>query len=136
MHSRRFNWFTSLVSSSWPFIGNQAVAPQMGGMHLTTEYGPNVRAVLSNGLRVICDNNVPTNLGVGTNQDVVYVVSSGETMHLWEAQGSLLFIRAEQPNAASLGILLVCYGYFAYATRYTNPASKIFGTGTIAPAGF
>ena len=73
MHSRRFNWFASLVSTSWPFIGSSAVAPQMGGMQPTNEYGPQVRAVLSNGLRVVVDDNVPTT--VSANQDVIYVVA-------------------------------------------------------------
>jgi hypothetical protein len=32
-----------------------------------------------------------------------------------------VFIRAEQPAAASLGVLLVVYGYFAYTfARYAN----------------
>ena len=136
MHSRRWNWLASLVGSTWPFIGNQAVPAQMGGMQLTTEYGPQVRAILSNGVRVVVDNSVVTNLGVGSNQDAIYLVSADESMHLWEAPGSPPFLRCEQPNAANLGVLMVAYGYFAYATRYANPASKVFGTGTVAPAGF
>jgi hypothetical protein len=136
MHSRRFNWFASYVSTNWPFISNSAVPAQQGGMQLTTAYGDGVRAILSNGLKVIVDNNVPTNQGVGTNQDVVYVVAANETMHLFEDPNAPVYVRAEQPNATTLGVLLVLYGYFAYATRYANPASKIVGTGTVAPAGF
>lgn len=134
LHSRRFNWLCSLVGTSVPFIGNQAVPPQMGGVTLTNEYGSAVRAVLSNGLKVVVDNNVPTTTG-GT-QDEIYVVAADESVWLAEDANAPLFIRAEQPNAASLGILIVVYSYFAYFSRYANPASVVKGTGTAAPAGF
>jgi hypothetical protein len=45
-----------------------------------------------------------------------------------------VFIRAEQPAAASLGVLLVLYGYFAYTfRRYTSAMQKIGGTGLVTP---
>jgi hypothetical protein len=44
-----------------------------------------------------------------------------------------VFIRAEQPAAASLGVLFVLYGYFAYTfSRYTQ-SQVISGTGTVPP---
>ena len=68
-----------------------------------------------------------------SNQDEVYVVASEEA-HLWEDSNAPMMIRAEQPNAASLGILLVCYEYFAYTfQRYANNPSKISGTGLVGP---
>lgn len=135
MHTRRFNWLASQVSNSWPFIGNAPVPPQMGGMQLTTEYGPAVRAVLSNGTKVVVDNNVPVTAGAGT-QDELYVVAGDESFWLAEDPNAPIQIRAEQPNLPQLGILLVVYSYFAYWTRYTNAVAKIVGTGTIAPPGF
>jgi hypothetical protein len=49
-----------------------------------------------------------------------------------------VLIRAEQPNATSLGAVLVVYEYFAYSfQRYAATAFQhIDGTGTVAPAGF
>jgi hypothetical protein len=45
-----------------------------------------------------------------------------------------VFIRAEQPAAASLGILFVLYGYFAYTFgRYPGMQQKITGTGLTPP---
>jgi len=45
-----------------------------------------------------------------------------------------MFIRAEQPAAATLGVLLVVYSYFSYTmSRYTNAVGKITGSGLIAP---
>jgi hypothetical protein len=37
---------------------------------------------LNSGLLVVVDNNIATNLGVGASRDEVYVVASGESMHL------------------------------------------------------
>jgi hypothetical protein len=46
-------------------------------------------------------------------------------------------IRAEQPNAANLGILFVVYGYFAYTfKRYPLSVQNLDGTGLVAPTGF
>ena len=133
MASRRWNWLCSQVGSTWPFLGaqNSGVAPQQFAVQVTNEYGPSVRGVLSNGLRVCVDNNVP-----GGASEELYVVAS-EEVHLWEDPNAPLLIRAEQPNAANLGVLLVAYSYFAYtAKRYANNPGKLSGTGLAAPAGF
>jgi hypothetical protein len=88
--------------------------------------------VLPNGLSVVVDNNIGTTLGAGT-EDEAYVVPAREC-HLWEDANAPLFIRADQPKAANLGVLLVLYGYFAYTfSRYANAMQKINGTGFIAP---
>jgi HK97 family phage major capsid protein len=136
-HPRRWNWLASQVDSKWPFLGAAAsgVDPQQGALQLTSAYGPAVRGVLSNGDKVIVDANVPTNLGVGSNQDEVYVVALGE-IHLWEA-GQPIMIRAEQVAAPNLGILLVCYEYAAFTCqRYASNPSKIVGSGLVGPTGF
>jgi hypothetical protein len=138
MHPRRFNWLASQVGTSFPFMGqlNSGVPPQQGMMQVTNAYGENVRAVLANGLQVVVDANILTNGGVGTNQDEVYVYASDE-VHLWEDPSHPVLIRAEQPNATSLGVLLVAYQYVAYSVqRYANNPGKISGTGLVAPSGF
>jgi hypothetical protein len=85
-------------------------------------------------MKVIVDNNIETT--VSTNQDPVYVLATGE-LHLWEDPNAPMLIRAEQAAAASLGVLLVVYGYFAYtASRYANNPGRITGTGLAAPSGF
>ena len=56
-----------------------------------------------------------------------YVLPSFEA-HLWEAAGQPTFIRAEQINAANLGILIVVWSYFAYTfSRYTAAMGKVTG---------
>jgi hypothetical protein len=133
MHSRRWAWMQSQVGSTWPFIAQPGYPVQAGGQNLATGYAQGVRGVLPNGIKVIVDNNIATNLGAGTNEDEIYVVNAAE-LHLWEDPSAPLFIRADQTLAASLGILLVVYGYAAYSfRRYTNGHQKIAGTGLVTP---
>jgi hypothetical protein len=136
MHSRRWYWFQSQLTNSWPLVSQ----PGLGGtgndgamaVNNGAAYGRGSRGVLPSGLVVITDNNVPTTKGGGT-EDEIYVTSSQEC-HLWEDPNAPVFIRAEQPAAASLGVLLVLYGYFAYTFgRYANSVSLVGGSGLIAP---
>ncbi|MFA7117112.1 MAG: phage major capsid protein [Bacteroidales bacterium] len=133
MHSRRWNWMQSQVSSNWPFISQPSIPTQSGGVNLGAGYGKGVRGILPNGSLVVVDNNIATNLGAGTNEDEIYVTPQDEC-HLWEDPSAPLFIRAEQTKVANLGVVLVVYGYFAYTFgRYTNGMGKIGGTGLVTP---
>ena len=131
MHSRRWAWLQSQLTTSWPMITQPGIPGQNMGVNLATRYGSGARGTLPNGLVVIVDNNVTTS--AGTNEDEIYVVPSSEC-HLWEDPAAPVFIRAEQAAAASLGVLLVVYGYFAYSfRRFANGMAKIGGTGLITP---
>jgi hypothetical protein len=78
------------------------------------------------------DNNVTTTAGAGT-EDEIYVVAASE-VHVWEDPRAQVLIRAEQTFAASLGVLLVLYGFWAYSVRrYTNGHQKVAGSGLISP---
>jgi HK97 family phage major capsid protein len=132
MHPRRWYWMQSQVGSTWPFITQPNVATQAGGVNLGVTYDGGVRGVLPNGTLVVCDANITTAAGAGT-EDEIYVVASDE-LHLWEDPSAPQFIRAEQAKAANLGVLLVLYGYFAYSfRRYANGVQKVSGAGLIAP---
>ena len=135
MHSRRWFWLQSQMTSQWPLIGQPNVPGQQIGTSNGANYGSGFRGVLPNGIAVVVDNNIATNLGAGTNEDEIYLVSRQEC-HLWEDPNAPIFIRAEQPAAASLGVLLVMYGYLAYSFRRfgTGAVQKISGTGLITPA--
>jgi hypothetical protein len=138
MHTRRWNWLQSQVGSTWPFMGVGSMPPQQGALIVPGEYGTGaVRGILNNGLKVVVDNNVPINQGTATNQDVIYALAASE-IHVWEDPRAPVFIRADQALAASLGVLLVLYGYFAYSVRRYGATAhqRIVGTGTAAPAGF
>lgn len=133
MHSRRWAWLQSQMTTSWPMIGQPGIPAQLAGVNLAERYGRGFRGTLPNGMAVVVDNNIVTNTGAGTNEDEIYVVPSNEC-HLWEDPNAPVFIRAEQPAAASLGVLLVLYGYFAYSfRRFSNGIAKIGGTGLVTP---
>jgi hypothetical protein len=132
MHSRRWYWLASQLGSTWPLINSQGIPAQSGGVSFNKGYGAGFRGVLPNGLNVVVDNNCSTAIGAGT-EDEIYVTASSEC-HLWEDSNAPMFIRAEQPAAGSLGVLLVVYGYFAYTfARYANSVQRVSGTGLIAP---
>lgn len=133
MHSRRWYWLQSQLSSTWPLFGQPGVAAQLAGENYGERYGNGFRGVLPNGTPVIVDNNIATNLGAGTNEDEMYFVSQMES-HLWEDPSAPTLIRAEQPKAKTLGVDLVVYGYFAYLFNRVTHAQKIGGTGLVTPA--
>ena len=133
MHSRRWYWLQSQLTSTWPMFGQPGVAPQMSGVNYAEKYGSGFRGVLPSGAPVVVDNNIATNLGAGTNEDEIYFASPSEC-HLWEDPSAPMLIRAEQTKAANLQILLVVYGYFAYTHARRPHAQKIAGTGLITPS--
>jgi HK97 family phage major capsid protein len=137
MHSRRWYWLQNGLSATWPLISQPGIAAQMAAGNFDATYLQGVRGILPNGTPVIVDNNVTT-IGLagattGGTQDHTYVVDQKEC-HLWEDPGAPLFIRAEQPSAAALGVLLVVYGYMAYTFSRYSQAQLISGTGTVTPA--
>lgn len=132
MHSRRWYWLQSQLSSTWPLFGQPGVAVQQAGVNYGERYGSGFRGVLPNGTPVIVDNNIATNLGAGTNEDEVYFGAQSE-FHLWEDPSAPMLIRAEQTFAAKLQVLFVVYGYFAYTHARRTHAQKVAGTGLVTP---
>lgn len=132
MHSRRWYWLQSQLTSTWPLFGQMGIAPQNGGADFAARYGAGFRGILPSGVAVVVDNNIATNLGAGTNEDEIYFVSQAES-HLWDDPAAPLLIRAEQTNSKSLGIDLVVYGYFAFEFARVAHAQKIAGTGLVTP---
>lgn len=131
MHSRRWYWMQNSVGSTWPFVQQPGIPTQNVAVNFAERYGNGFRGMLPNGTPVIIDNNITTTAGAGT-EDEIYLGCMRE-FHLWEDAAAPMLIRAEQPAAASLGVLFVVYGYFAYThARYAH-ARKIAGTGLIAP---
>lgn len=130
MHPRRWAWLASYVDST----GRPLVVPT-GGFNGMAQAGPNVAAGLVGsilGMEVYTDPNIPTNLGAGTNQDVVLMFVRDDVW-LWESD-----LRAEaftQTYADSLGILLRCFAYTALIPdRYLASLGQISGTGLTTPA--
>lgn len=133
MHSRRWYWLQSQLTSTWPLFGQPGVGVQQAGLNYGDKYGSGFRGVLPSGTPVIVDNNIGTGFGAGTNEDEVYFAAQSEC-HLWEDPNAPMLIRAEQAKAASLGVLLVVYGYYAWTSARRPHAQKIAGTGLVTPA--
>ncbi|MYV64442.1 phage major capsid protein [Streptomyces sp. SID2131] len=133
MHSRRWYWMQNAMGTSYPLITQPGIVAQTLGANYGETYGRGVRGILPNGTPVIVDNNIAVNLGAGTNEDEIYLADRQEC-HLWEDPDAPVYIRAEQPKAAQLGVLLVAYGYFAFTFQRQPHARKIAGTGLITPA--
>ena len=132
MHSRRWYWLQSQLTSTWPLFGQPGAMSQQAGANYAERYGAGFRGVLPSGVPVVVDNNIATNLGAGTNEDEIYFVSQRQS-RLWEDTDAPVLIRAEQTKAESLGIVLVVYGYFAYTWTRRASAQKIAGTGLVTP---
>jgi HK97 family phage major capsid protein len=136
MHPRRLAFLQAAVDSS----NRPLVVPMANGPMNAVSTGAGAFTYANSGyslmgLPVITDSNVQTNLGAGTNQDVIYCVNGGEA-HLWETTGAPMSLTFDQPNAASLGVLMVIYGYASFsAERYGAVGhSMITGTGLVAPS--
>ena len=64
------------------------------------------------------DDNIPTNLGAGTNEDRI-IVQASPVVHLWERTDDPVTLSFEQQAGTSLQVQLVAFGYFAFtAGRY------------------
>lgn len=132
MHSRRWYWLQAQMTSTWPMFGQPSIPGNLAGVNLAETYGAGVRGILPNGSVAIVDNNCPTTVGAGT-EDEIYTAASDEC-HLWVDPNAPQFIRAEQPKAANLAVTLVLYMYFAYSfRRFASSVGKVNGTGLIAP---
>jgi len=85
------------------------------------------------GCDVVISGNVPANLGGGSNETRI-IAADMRDVYLWELPASPIFIRAEQPNAASLGIRYVAYRYSAFGAGNRRRSPLVSGTGMILPA--
>jgi hypothetical protein len=83
------------------------------------------------GCKLLQSGGVPSNLGGGTNETRVIAMDARDVF-LWEEPNSPIYIKEEQPSAASLGILYVVYSYSAFtAGRQPKAVSVVSGTGLI-----
>lgn len=133
MHSRRWYWLQSQLTSTFPLFGQPGVPAQLAGVNNGEAYGKGFRGVLPSGVPVITDNNIATNLGAGTNEDEIYFAAQSEA-HLWEDPSAPRLIRAEQSQAKKLAVDLVLYSYYAFTFVRRPHAQKIGGTGLVTPA--
>ncbi|MDA8437468.1 MAG: phage major capsid protein [Propionibacterium sp.] len=82
------------------------------------------------GLTVVLDNDVPTNLGTGANQDEIYVVRAPDALLMESPVTAGVF---EQTYANQLSLFVRLYAYVGFAIRHGSSASSVSGTNMIDP---
>lgn len=134
MHPRRFGFFMAAVDSAGrPLVVPIANGPMNSYGQGAGPMGYGATGYTLQGLDVVTDGNVPINLGGGTNEDRIIIVSGRELIY-WEDPAAPLQLRLEQPLGDSLQIRFVVYGYSAFtAERQPKATSVISGTGLVTP---
>jgi HK97 family phage major capsid protein len=131
MHPRRWYWMeSSLDSTGRPFVvpsGNayNPLAIEANGPVAAGYVGT------MHGLPVVIDPLVPTNLGAGTNQDIVYLLKTDDLVLLESPPQAEVF---REPYADSMGVLFRLYAYVGtILNRHTESIGVLTGTGLVPP---
>lgn len=134
MHPRRWGWLTAAFDTGGrPLVQTDpSTAVNAVGIGEAAKTGQVVGRI--HGLPVITDPTIPTNVGDGTNEDVVIVYRAPDHILWEEGGGEPRRLRFEETQGDKLLVKLVIYGYSAYtAGRYPTAAAIVTGTGLIAP---
>ncbi|MFJ6841353.1 phage major capsid protein [Streptomyces griseoluteus] len=132
MHPRRWAYLLAASDST----GRPLVVPNSGNpqnaIGTLGVVGSQQVVGTMHGLPVVTDPSMPTNLGVGTNEDVIHVLRASDLI-LYESG-----IRSRvlpEVGSGNLTVRLQVYGYLAFtAARYPASVVEIGGTGLVAPS--
>lgn len=131
MHPRRWAWLISqLDASSRPLVVPAANGPQNA---IGTFAGVGTQMVVGSiqGLPVVTDPSIPTNLGTGTNEDRVFILKTDDVV-LYESGIRTRVL--QETLSGTLTVRLQVYGYLAFsAGRYAASTARIGGAGLVAP---
>ena len=131
MAPRRWYWLASSVDGQGrPLVvpNGQAFNTMATQADASAPYG---LVGTFHGLPVFIDPQVPTNLGAGTNQDVVYLLRTDDLV-LFESEPQVETFR--ETYADSLGVLFRMYAYVGtILNRHTESLGVITGTGLVTP---
>jgi len=131
MHPRRWSWMlAALDSTSRPLVVPAAQGPDNAlsgfggnaaeGFVGTCAFGP-----------IYVDPNIPTNLGTGTDEDVIILTRPSE-LYLWE--GPVRTRILTEVLSANLTVRVQLYNYLAFMPdRWAESTSIVSGTGLVAP---
>lgn len=131
MHPRRWAMMASALDTAGRPLINTTSPQNAIGVGDALSYGQVVGTI--QGLPVITDANIPTNLGAGTNEDIIIVARLNDLL-LWENGAVPKELRFEETLAGNLTVKLVVYNYMAFtAGRYPKSVCTIGGTGLVTP---
>lgn len=134
MHPRRWGWLTAAGDSAGrPLVLARDAGPQNPlAIGDAAAYGNFVGTL--HGLPVVTDAGLPTNLGAGTNEDILLVLRTSDHILWWEGDGQPRQLRFEETQGGNLSVKLVVYGYTAFtAGRYPTAVATVGGTGLVTP---
>jgi HK97 family phage major capsid protein len=146
MHPRRWGFLTAEVDTTGrPMLGigeggtnvlgvNQTPGQYSGGNDPDDQRVARTVGVVQ-GLPVVTDANVPTN--VGTNVEDVVLTYDARTALLWEdGDGMPRQLRFEQTLGQNLTVKLIAYGYAAFtAGRYPQSVARVGGADAVGGQG-
>ena len=155
MHPRRWSWFLLQVDTAGrppitPTAGDTVNMNGLGANVAPGQYsgsshdansaadfrGYNVHGYLQ-GIPVVTSASVPVNLGTGSLEDVVAVISTRHHLLFESGDGLPTQLRFEATLGASLMVKAVSYGYFAYtAGRFPLATSLVGGNAGTSGFGF
>lgn len=128
----RWGNFTSYTDSAGrPLIVPSAAGGSMNGIGSSTAVTAEGVAGTLQGLAVVIDASLPTNLGAGTNQDEILVYRADD---IWLYESDLHVDVMPQTYGQNLSVLLRAYRYWSLICRYGKAIAVISGTGMIPPA--
>ncbi len=131
MHPRRWAWLVSrLDANTRPLVVPAAQGP---GNAMGTFAGVVTQQVVGSiqGLPVVTDPSVPTNLGTGANEDRIFILRTDDVV-LYESGIRTRVL--QETLSGTLTVRLQVYGYLAFsAGRYANSTARIGGAGLVAP---
>lgn len=135
MHPRRWGWFQAgLDADNRPLLDGSSSATNVMGIRDRVGYGQVVGAL--QGVPVVTDANIPTDLGSGSDEDRI-IVAAADDILLWEENAGMpKTLSLDGPlDSSALTVRLVAYGYSAFtAARQPSGISVISGTGLVAPS--
>ncbi|HEY3688118.1 MAG TPA: phage major capsid protein [Streptosporangiaceae bacterium] len=131
MHPRRWAWVqTQVDSQNRAQIVPGAAGPSNAFGISTAPTAEGAVGMLA-GLPVFVDSSIPTNLGAGTNEDVIHVLRASDLL-LWES-GIRTRVLPEV-GSGTLTVRLQVYGYLAFtAARQPQSVVEVGGTGLVPP---
>ncbi|MFF7644374.1 phage major capsid protein [Streptomyces canus] len=131
MSPRRWAWIEAAIdTTNRPLIAPSALNGPNNAMGVAGAVSAQGHVGTLQGLPVFVDPLIPTNLGAGTNQDVIIVARMQDVMR-WESTPK--FETFAQPYANQMGVLFRAYAYGGLAARYAPSVGKITGTGLVTP---
>ncbi|MFF2331851.1 MULTISPECIES: phage major capsid protein [unclassified Streptomyces] len=87
------------------------------------------------GVPVVLDNNIPNNLGAGTNETRIIAADFRDLILMEDNSAAPVQLRFDDVLSGTLQVRLLAYGYSAFAAgRQPKAISVIGGTGLIVPA--